>query len=114
MSEQPTRPEVTVAQAHAMVAAGTAALVDVRRPDEWHEGHAPQARHLPLDELNPAELPDDRPLVVICRSGNRSAKATDVLRAAGLDARNVTGGMQQWAADGFDVRRGDGSAGVVA
>ncbi|MFC4005129.1 rhodanese-like domain-containing protein [Prauserella oleivorans] len=81
-------------------------LLDVREPDEWAAGHAPGAVHIPLGELPSrtdelAELPDDRPVYVICRTGGRSARATAWLNAAGLaDAVNVAGGMKSWQTEG--------------
>jgi rhodanese-related sulfurtransferase len=90
-------------------------LLDVREPDEWEAGHAPDAWFWPLAKLDMvrAELPLDRPIVCICRSGARSAKATDLLRSWGLDAKNFEGGMRAWAAAGYPVVRDDGSAGSV-
>jgi rhodanese-related sulfurtransferase len=77
-------------------------LLDVREPDEWAAGHAPDAKHIPLRELQArsAEVPADRAIYVICQSGHRSALATEALNAAGWQAVNVAGGMQQWAAAG--------------
>jgi rhodanese-related sulfurtransferase len=72
-------------------------LLDVREPSEWATGHAPGAHHLPLARLEPEALQGSAAIYVICRSGNRSARATDTLRKAGLDAHNVTGGMIAWA-----------------
>lgn len=92
---------------------GSALLLDVREPDEWTAGHAPGARHVPLDALDPGSLPADRTIVAVCRSGNRSGQAALRLRAAGLDARNLVGGMQAWAAAGLPVRRDDGTDGTV-
>lgn len=77
-------------------------LLDVREPDEWAAGHAPDAHHVPLGDV-PAhadELPRDRQVVVTCRSGGRSARATAYLRSIGVDAVNLEGGMQEWAATG--------------
>jgi rhodanese-related sulfurtransferase len=77
-------------------------LLDVREPDEWVAGHAPEATFIPLGELGQrsAEIPADQTVYVICRSGHRSAQATAALNAAGWQAVNVAGGMQQWAAAG--------------
>lgn len=107
-------PTVTVQQAHDALADG-AVLVDVREPREWRAGHAPQARHVPLGDLSrmAGQLPDQR-LLMVCRSGNRSGKATEVLAAAGRDVANVEGGMKAWAAAGLPVVAEDGSAGQVA
>ncbi len=81
-------------------------LLDVREPDEWAAGHAPSAVHIPLADLPAraselAELADDRPVHVICRTGGRSARAVAWLNAAGVvDAVNVAGGMKSWQAQG--------------
>jgi rhodanese-related sulfurtransferase len=70
-------------------------VFDVREPDERARDPLPEARPLPLSELAQrlGELPDDRPIAFICQTGRRSAVATIVARTAGLDARNVKGGM---------------------
>jgi rhodanese-related sulfurtransferase len=94
---------VDPAGARELVAQG-ALLVDVRDGWEW-AGRAPGARHVPLDEL-PArvgELPRDRTVMVVCRSGNRSAHATAMLRAAGVDAVNLDGGFRAWSAAGLPL-----------
>ena len=74
--------------------AGDAVLLDVREPSEWQAGHAPRAVHLPLSALAAgAGLPAEaqaRPLVVICRSGNRSRQAAELLVARGLLAPRQT------------------------
>jgi rhodanese-related sulfurtransferase len=80
---------------------GGAVLLDVREPHEWQAGHAPQAVHVALSALVAGTpLPSavrDRPLVVICRSGNRSRRAAELLAARGAQAVDVIGGMQAWA-----------------
>jgi rhodanese-related sulfurtransferase len=78
-------------------------LVDVREPSEWADGHAPGALHRPLGGLDPTTLPKADRYFVICRSGNRSARATEALVAAGLDAYNVEGGMSAWARAGLPI-----------
>ena len=84
---------------------GDAFLVDVREDDEWADGHAPGALHIPLNDipLRVSELPQDRPVAVICRVGSRSAYATAWLVEQGYDARNVDGGMLAWASSGLPV-----------
>lgn len=91
-----------------------AVLLDVREPDEWSAGHAPAARHVPLGELaaRSGELPEGV-VVVVCRSGGRSAVATAALVAAGRDAFNLVGGMKAWAAAGLPVVTDQGAAGTV-
>ena len=85
-----------------------ALLIDVREPDEWREGHAPDARHIPLGHLGGYldELPQDRDLLLICRSGARSDYAMRALRQSGFPrAINVAGGMLDWVGAGLAVVR---------
>ncbi|MFF5176331.1 rhodanese-like domain-containing protein [Micromonospora sp. NPDC000089] len=96
--------------------ADDAYLLDVREDDEWAAGHAPGAHHLPMMELPAriAEVPTDREVAVICRSGGRSAQVVGYLLNNGWDqVRNVDGGMRQWAAVGRPVVTGDGQPGQV-
>jgi len=85
-----------------------AVLIDVREPDEWRGGHAPGARHVPLGQLarHLPTLPREKDILFICRSGNRSGRATEMARAAGLSATNVSGGMLAWAYAGLPVQQG--------
>ena len=91
-----------------------AVLLDVREPDEWAAGHSPAAQHLPLADLRVDALPAGRIIVAVCRSGARSARAAAALTRAGLDVRNLAGGMQAWATAGLPVVGADGRPGVVA
>lgn len=108
-------PSVDVAEARQLVEDG-ALLLDVRRQDEWQAGHAPDAAHIPLDQLatRAGEVPTDRRVVAVCRSGARSGQATRALRGAGLDVVNLDGGMQAWSRQGGDIVREDGGQGRVA
>jgi rhodanese-related sulfurtransferase len=104
-------PEVEVGQLPA-----DATLLDVREQDEWDAGHAPGAVHIPLPELAErlGEVPDGEPLYVVCRSGGRSARATQFLNVQGWDAVNVQGGMTAWAATGRPVEgSGPGPARIL-
>ncbi len=86
-----------------------ALLVDVREPNEYSEIHAQGALLLPLSELESrfSELPKDRPLLMICRSGARSARAGEYLLAQGYsDVTNLAGGTLAWAEAGLPVERG--------
>ncbi len=105
--------EVSPAAARDLADAG-AVLVDVREPDEWAAGHIADAQHIPLGDLDP-DLFVGGPLVVaVCRSGHRSGTAALRLHDAGVDVRNMTGGMKAWQADGLPVTRDDGTTGSVA
>ena len=85
-----------------------APLVDVREPDEYAEGRAPGARLIPLADVpdRVGEIPTDDTVYVICRSGGRSAKAVEFLRANGVDAVNVAGGTMAWIEAGNPVETG--------
>ena len=106
---------VDATEADALVKGG-ALLVDVREPREWDAGHAPKARHVPLGQLHASmgKLPADRTLVVVCRSGNRSGRATKVLVRAGYDAVNMSGGMHGWKAAGLPLVNRKGKRGTIA
>lgn len=93
---------------------GGADLVDVREPHEWAAGHAPDARHVPLATLDAADLPAGQPLLVICRSGQRSARAVMDLSSAGREAINVAGGMLAWRDAGLPIVTDNGAPGSVA
>jgi rhodanese-related sulfurtransferase len=100
--------EVSVQDAFSMREEG-AFILDVRNQDEWDAGHVPGATLIPLPQLASrlAELPQDQEIVVICRSGNRSATARDILLDAGFSSvTSVAGGFNDWARNGFDVEVG--------
>lgn len=107
-------PEVDAGQAQRLLSED-AVLIDVREPFEWEAGHAPQARHVPLGAVIAQldSLPRDVPVLVICRSGRRSADAANAMRSVGVDARNVAGGMQGWARIGGEVVTPEGAPGNV-
>jgi rhodanese-related sulfurtransferase len=93
-----------------------AALLDVREQEEWDAGHAPEAQFIPLGQVveRVDELPRDRRIVVICRSGSRSDRAAQFLAEQGFDAVNLAGGMRAWVASGYDdIVAADGLAGTV-
>jgi DMSO/TMAO reductase YedYZ molybdopterin-dependent catalytic subunit len=95
-------PEVGARTAAALVGAG-ALMLDVREPGEWQAGHVAQAWLLPMGQVarHRSDLPQDRRIVVACRSGGRSAAVAEALRAWGFDAVNLSGGMCAWAAAGL-------------
>jgi rhodanese-related sulfurtransferase len=82
-------------------------LLDVRTPEEYvQDGHAPEAVLIPLQELaqRTDELPRDQPIACICRSGNRSLTACDLLAAEGFEGLlNIDGGMRAWAQAGYPI-----------
>ena len=98
---------VSVDEAYQMYQDGTFVL-DVRTPEEWNEFHAPNTTLIPLDELagRVNELPKDQPIVVVCRSGNRSQTGRDILLQAGFNATSMTGGLNEWKSKGYAVVSG--------
>jgi len=77
-------------------------LLDVREPNEWEIGHLPDAQRISINELQGRlnELDTAREMVVYCRSGARSGRAVDMLRAAGFrKVKNMTGGILRWSDD---------------
>lgn len=86
-------------------------LLDVREDDEWQAGRAPHAVHIPMSALaeRATEIPDDRDVFVICRSGGRSGRAVAALNQAGWTTTNVLGGMQAWEMAGLPMEA-DGGA----
>lgn len=99
----------------ADVDADTATLIDVREDYEWVAGHIPSAIAIPMSLLPERlhELPEARPLTVVCRSGNRSGKVTAWLLQNGIDAVNMAGGMLAWADAGRPMVDDDGAPGRV-
>ncbi len=91
-------------------------VLDVRLLDEWERGHIQDARHLPLDQLEDHldELDRARPVVTVCRGGQRAAQATELLLARGFDAKTLDGGVLAWAGHGLALVNSDGGAGEVA
>lgn len=101
--------QITPGEAVAGVQQGTLTLVDVREVGE-RRTIAPgvPSTHVPLATLAArlADLPAQRPVAFVCQAGGRSAKAAAAAQRAGLDARNVTGGMLAWDAAGLPVKTG--------
>jgi rhodanese-related sulfurtransferase len=97
-------PQIPAAEAISLVAAGTP-LLDVREQHEWDAGHASAAQFIPMSaiESRAGEVPVDRRVLVVCRTGQRSARVTDALIRAGYDAVNVEGGMVAWRDAGGDM-----------
>jgi rhodanese-related sulfurtransferase len=92
-------------------------IVDVREPYEWLAGRIEGAVHIPLNSLMSgagADLDQQRPLVMVCRVGNRSELATLMMQARGYEAYNLEGGMDAWAQEGLPFSAEDGSPGQVA
>jgi hydroxyacylglutathione hydrolase len=88
------------------LAAGTTYVIDVRSAAEWQAGHIPGAHHIPLGELpqKASTVPRERPVIVHCQGGARSAIAASLLQAEGVsDVLNLAGGFNEWRAAGLPV-----------
>ncbi|MBN2007443.1 MAG: rhodanese-like domain-containing protein [Anaerolineae bacterium] len=96
--------ELTPKRAEELRATGEIVIIDVREPEEYAVGRIPGATLIPLGELakRTDEVPTDKPVVMVCRSGNRSAEAVKILQKAGFtNIHNMTGGMIEWTAAGY-------------
>jgi rhodanese-related sulfurtransferase len=79
-------------------------LVDVREPQEFSAGHIAGAINMPLSRFDPTRLPDDKAVVLICRSGARSAQALSRARAAGqTNVRHYRPGVMGWTNAGGEL-----------
>jgi rhodanese-related sulfurtransferase len=100
--------EISVAQAKEKYDSGVF-LLDVRQPEEWNEYHIPETTLIPLGELKSRvnELPKDKEIVVVCRSGNRSQEGRDILLSAGFEqVTSMAGGVKDWSAAGYPTVSG--------
>ncbi len=100
--------EISVNQAAQMRDQG-AFILDVREPSEWTQFHIPGATLIPLGELPNRlnEVPKDRPVVVVCRTGHRSAQGRDILKNAGFtNVTSMAGGVTQWQSQGLAIASG--------
>jgi rhodanese-related sulfurtransferase len=90
-------------------------LLDVREPGEWDAGHIEGSVHIPMSQLGvrQEELPTDRTILAVCRSGSRSGMVTQALQRAGYRAENLEGGVLAWRSDGLELRGADGQPGRI-
>ena len=97
--------EINISQAYEKYQKGVFFL-DVRTQAEWDSFHIPNTTLIPLDQLAARvnEVPQEREVVVVCRSGNRSKTGRDQLRQAGYDqVTSMSGGVNAWRAAGYTV-----------
>jgi rhodanese-related sulfurtransferase len=98
--------EISVDEAHQLYDQGVFFL-DVRTQEEWDDFHAPNSTLIPLDQLPSRinELPSDEPIVVVCRSGNRSQAGRDILLDNGFEqVTSMSGGLNAWRSAGFPTQ----------
>jgi len=100
---------VTPQQALDMVQSGAAYGIDVREIDEWDLGHFEMFTLNPLSTFDRDILPTDKPIIFVCRSGNRSGKACDAVEPTGLKVMNMEGGMLAWQDAGLPMSAKNGA-----
>ncbi|MEX2620818.1 MAG: rhodanese-like domain-containing protein [Egibacteraceae bacterium] len=90
-------------------------IIDVREADEWRAGHIAGSRHIPMGTIGNRlhELDGDRPIVAVCRSGQRSGQVTALLAKQGYDITNLDGGLRAWARGGLPLATAVGGQGRV-
>ena len=101
-------PNVDVATVNGLLGRDDVVILDVREQSEYDAGHIPGVTLIPLNDvpnrLN--DIPKDKPVIVTCRSGNRSGQATDFLRQQGYtNVHNMTGGINAWQQAGYAVEK---------
>ncbi len=103
-AEQGLPPTISVEQAYALYQQPNVFFLDVREPFEWEAIRIPNSALIPLGQLanRVDELPRDKQIVVVCRSGNRSQAGRDILKRAGFaQVTSMNGGVNAWRARGF-------------
>lgn len=83
-------------------------LLDVRQDFEFRDAHIKGSTLIPLSQLSArmSELPKDRPIICVCRSGGRSGRAARDLVQAGYEAVNMRGGIGAWQRAGYPLKKG--------
>jgi rhodanese-related sulfurtransferase len=101
---------ITPRQVAEMHERGEIELIDVRQPHEHEAGRIAGDRHVELTELSAQAhtIGREKPVVFYCRTGSRSAMATQAFRGAGFDAYNMAGGLLDWEAEGLPLEPSDG------
>lgn len=104
--------QVNVAAAKTMIDDSGTTIIDVRTPEEYRSGHLKNAMLMPVSEIagriGEIDSLKDRPILVYCHAGNRSASASQVLRRNGFTRiSNLRGGITAWNGAGFKTVKGN-------
>ena len=100
--------QISVADAKPVVEVKDVQFIDVRTVGEYTGGHAVKAANFPLDllEQDLAKLDKDKPVYVICQTGSRSQKGSEILQKAGFkNIYNINGGTSAWEGAGFPMEK---------
>ena len=102
--------DYTPQQVAELLTVGGVQVIDVRMAHEHEAGHIAGTRLIELSDLTSqaASIDRDAPVIFYCRSGSRSAMATEAFTQAGFDAHNMAGGMVAWDAAGLAMEPADG------
>ncbi len=101
-------PDVSVSEVAQLYGTGDVVVIDVREVDEYAGGHIPGAILMPLGTVpqRSGEIPVDQPVIVVCRTDNRSAQAVQWLRQQGFtNVHRMFGGMVAWEAAGNEIEQ---------
>lgn len=114
LRDRTTYRKVRPHQARQLIQEG-AVVVDVREPAQWRAGHIRGSVNIPLMDVlaRRDELPEG-PVVTVCRSGPRSARAAELLAAYGHETYNLRGGLREWDYAGYPLTDASGRPGFVA
>jgi rhodanese-related sulfurtransferase len=102
--------DYTPQQVAELIRDGGVQLIDVRTDGEVQAGRIDGGRHIELMDLQGQveSIDRGRPVIFYCRSGGRSAMATEAFRGAGFDAYNMSGGLLEWVRQGLPIDPPDG------
>ncbi|RHW41307.1 rhodanese-like domain-containing protein [Neobacillus notoginsengisoli] len=92
---------VSVDEAMKMIENGSVKVLDVRTPEEYNSGHIPGSKLIPLQVIDglSEQLDKNQQYLIVCRSGNRSQQASELLTAKGYEVLNMAGGMNEWSGE---------------
>lgn len=105
--------EISPQSAFEEISSGRAVGVDVRESHEWDAGHAENVSWNPMSTFDVADLPSDKPIIFICRSGGRSGQVSDSVSGQFENVFNMTGGMKAWHEAGLAMVSTNGNPEVA-
>lgn len=105
--------EITPQHAFEEISCGRAVGIDVRESQEWEVGHAENVIWNPMSAFDFDALPTDKPLIFICRSGNRSGQVVSKVTSQFENVFNMTGGMKAWNEAGLTMVSATGNPEVA-
>lgn len=106
---------ISAADLPEAISGDTVILLDVREDDEWQQGHAPGAVHIPMADIpvRVDEIDPDTDLFVVCRQGGRSARVAAYLEQLGYEPTVVVDGMVGWQVAGRPIVTDTGEPGSI-